>query len=64
MCSSQGKDRGAQFNLFPPFFFAVLCFDRSLFSSFCLPMSIAEPTEEGTTQPKRNKETTRSTTDC
>ena len=27
-------------------------------------MSTVEPTEEGTTQPKRNKETTRSTTDC
>ena len=37
---------------------AVLSFDRSLF------LSAVEPTEEGTTQPKRNKETTRSTTDC
>ena len=27
-------------------------------------MSDVEPTEEGTTQPKRNQETTRSTTDC
>ena len=27
-------------------------------------MSPVEPTEEGTTQPKRNKETTTSTTDC
>ena len=27
-------------------------------------MSTVEPTEEGTTQPKRNQETTRSITDC
>ena len=33
-------------------------------SSLCLLMSTVEPTEEGTPQPKRNKETTRSTTDC
>ena len=45
-------------------FFAVLCFDRSLFSPLCLLMSTVEPTEEGATQPKRNKETTRSATDC
>ena len=44
-------------------FFAVLCCDRSLFSSRCLLRSTVEPTEEAT-QPKRNKETTRSTTDC
>ena len=37
---------------------------RHLFSSFCLLMSTVEPDVEGTTQPKRNKETTRSTTDC
>ena len=45
------------------FFFAVLWFYRSLFSSLCLWMSTIKPTEEGTTQPKRNKETTISTTD-
>ena len=45
----------------PPFFFflVVLCFERPLLS--CLLMSTVEPTAEGTTQPKRNKETTRST---
>ena len=37
---------------------------RSLFSSLCLLMSTVQPTEEGTTEPNRNKETTRSTTDC
>ena len=42
----------------------TLCFDRSLLSSLCLLMSTVEPTDEGTTQHKRNKETTRSTTDC
>ena len=45
-------------------FLVVLCFDRPLLSSLCLLMSTVEPTAEGTTQPKRNKETTRSTTDC
>ena len=48
----------------PGALFVLLCFDRSLFSSLCLLMSIVEPTEEGTTQPKRNKEATRRTTDC
>ena len=49
---------------FCSFFVAVLSFDRSLFSSLCLLMSTVEPTEEVTTEPKRNKETTRTTTDC
>ena len=49
---------------FPFFFFALLCFDRSLFSSLCLLMSAVEPTEEGTTHPNSNQETTRSTTGC
>ena len=48
----------------PVFFLAVLCFGRLLFSSLCVLMSTVEPIEELTTQPKRNKETTRSTTDC
>ena len=48
----------------PPFFFAVLCFDRSWSSLLCLLMSTVEPTAEGTPQPKRNKETARGTTDC
>ena len=41
-----------------------ILYTNLLFSSLCLVMSTVEPTEEGTTQPKRNKETTRSTTDC
>ena len=47
----------------PPLFFflVVLCFDRPLSSSLCVLMFTVEPTTEGTTQPKRNKETTRST---
>ena len=52
------------FLFFLVFFCAVVCFDRSLFSSLCLLMSTVEPTEEGTTPPKRNKEATRSATGC
>ena len=58
---------GFQTGLSPPplfFFLVVLCFDRPLLSSLCLLMSTVEPTAEGTTQPERNKETTRSITDC
>ena len=64
----QGQEQGRKaqpgFPFIFRFFLAVLCFNRSLFSSLCLLMSTVEPTEEGTTQPKRNKETTRSTTNC
>ena len=64
----QGQGQTDQPVFFPFFFFAVLCcavcFERSLFSSLGLLISTAEPIEEGTTQPKRNMETTRSTTDC
>ena len=50
------QGQGTQTNLFFFVFFSVLCFDKSLFSSFCLLMSTVERTEEGTTQPKRNQE--------
>ena len=63
----QAETAKVQADLFPPplvfFSLVVLCFDRPLLSSLCLLMSTVEPTAEGTTQPKRNKETTRSTTD-
>ena len=64
-----GRDcKGSSQAYFPPppffFFLVVLCFDRPLLSSLCLLMSTVEPTAEGTRQPKRNKETTRRTTDC
>ena len=57
-----GRDcKGSSQAYFPPvsFFLVVLCFGRPLLCSLCLLMSIVEPTAEGTTQPKRNKETTR-----
>ena len=51
--STSGRARGKQVNLLCSFFF-LLC--RSLFSLLCLLMFAAEPTDEGTTQHKRNKE--------
>ena len=59
----QGQEQGYKAQPVFFFFFVVLCFDRLLVSSHCLLVSTVEPTEEGTTEPKRNKETTRSTTD-
>ena len=61
--SYRQRQQRSRLTYFPPcfFFLVVLCFDRPLLSSLCLLMSTVEPTAEGTTQPKRNKETTRST---
>ena len=67
ICSNAGRDRHnvqPDFPLSPFFLFAVLCFNRPWFSSLCLLMSAVEPTLEGTTQPERNTETTRITSDC
>ena len=57
------RQQRSRLTYFPPLFFflVVLCFDRPLLSSLCLLISTVEPTAEGTTQPERNKETTRST---
>ena len=61
--SYRQRQQRSRLTYFPPcfFFLVVLCFDRPLLSSLCLLMSTVEPTAEGTTQPKRNKETTRGT---
>ena len=61
--SYRQRQQRSRLTYFPPFFFflVVLCFDRPVLSSLCLLISTVEPTAEGTTQPKRNKETTRST---
>jgi hypothetical protein len=58
--SYRQRQQRSRLTYFPPcfFFLVVLCFDRPLLSSLCLLMSTVEPTAEGTTQPKRNKETT------
>ena len=61
--SYRQRQQRSRLTYFPPFFFflVVLCFDRPLLSSLCLLISTVERTEEGATQPKRTKETTRST---
>ena len=63
MMSYRQRQQRSRLTYFAPcfFFLVVLCFDRPLFSPLYLLMSTVEPTAEGTTQPKRNKETTRST---
>ena len=64
LAGTAGFQAGRLVLLFFLFLVVLLCFDRPLLSSLCLLMSTVEPTAEGTTQPKRNKETTRSTTNC